>query len=677
MNIRRVYVYVVTAVTLNAVAWALIALLRNILTPGLHREQSVVVYSKEVMALQLAIIIIGLPIYLVHWLWAERLAQRDEEERQATLRGLYLYVMLTAFLTPFIANAYSFVQAALRLILGVERAIPTWRSELPSKDTLLFTLIAMLVLALLGGYHMWVIRTNRRTISDTATQDTIHRLYIYLFSFVGLVMTSVGVGNMLRWLLFRVGETAAVSTNEQSLIIALTELLVGIPVWLVFWWQAERMFNQGDNVEQASALRKFYLYLVIFLAALGTVGSLTTLLAGLFRRLLSLESQGDVRNVLSVLITTAVIWAYHFVVLRQDTKAMPEGQPQAGVRRLYWYLIAGIGLMALLVGIGGDISVFIRSLFGQDELFMKNFLLEQLAWFTATLIAGLALWLIPWRNIQAECAGSEPEAAQARQSWARKIYLYFYLLLATLTFLGAGVYILSQLVLLVIGGRTSRTLASDMAHAIAFTLMAIAVWSYHLTLIRHDGIRHDGKAVQTADTQLAEKVQVAVVDDENGRFGQILIAAIQQALPHAILHPIGLTAEASAAMNSEESPTPLADILANSQIIVGPWTMATPYVNHGDTDLDALAAIATSPAHKLLIPKPEPDWDWSGIGAWETETAVQQTIRSVKQLISGQPVKEKKRYGLGTAVAIGFGIFALLNLAPLLFLIPLYIFGGF
>ena len=70
--------------------------------------------------------------------------------------------------------------------------------------------------------------------------------------------------------------------------------------------------------------------------------------------------------------------------------------------------------------------------------------------------------------------------------------------------------------------------------------------------------------------------------------------------------------------------------------------MATPYVNHGDTDLDALAAIATSPAHKLLIPKPEPDWDWSGIGAWETETAVQQTIRSVEQLISGQPVKEKK-----------------------------------
>jgi hypothetical protein len=672
MNIRRVYVYVVTAVTLNAVAWALIALLRNILTPILHREQSFVVHNIETMALQLAIIIIGLPIYLVHWLWTERLAQRDEEERQATLRGLYLYVMLTAFLTPFIANAYSFVQAALRLILGVKLAIPTWSSELPSEDTLLFTLIAMLVLALLGGYHMWVIRSNRRTISDTATQDTIHRLYIYLFSFVGLVMTSVGVGNMLRWLLFRVGETAAVSTNEQSLITASTELLVGIPVWLVFWWQAERMFNQGGNVEQASALRKFYLYLVIFLAALGTVGSLTTLLAGLFRRLFSLESQGDVRNVLSVLITTAVIWAYHFVVLRQDTKAMPEGQPQAGVRRLYWYLIAGIGLMVLLVGIGGDISVFIRSLSGQDELFMKNFLLEQLAWFTATLIAGLALWSIPWRNIQAECAGSEPGAAQARQSWVRKIYLYFYLLLATLTFLGAGIYILSQLVLLVIGGRAARTLVPDMAQAIAFALLAVAVWSYHLTLIRRNV-----DAGQTTEMQLADKVQLAVVDDEDGRLGQALITAIQKAFPNAILHPIGLTPEAVTVMHTGEPSPPLAEILANSQIIVGPWTMVTPYVNHGITDPNTLAAIAASPAQKLLIPKPELNWDWAGFSGWETETAVQQTIRSVKRLISGQPVIEKKRYGLGTAVAIGFGIFALLNLAPLLLLIPLYIFGGF
>lgn len=671
MNIRRVYVYVATAVTLNAVAWALIALLRNILTPSLHREQSIVVYNKEVMALQLAIIIVGLPIYLVHWLWAERLAQRDEEERQATLRGLYLYLMLTAFLAPFIANAYSFVQVAFRLILDVQRTIPAWSSELPSEDTLIFTFIAMLVLALLGVYHIWVIRTDRRTISNRETWDTIHRLHFYLFSFVGLVMTSVGVGGMLRWLLFLVGETA-VTINEQSLITALTELFVGIPVWLIFWWQAERLFNQGVEEEQASALRKFYLYLVVFLAALGTVGSLTTLLAGLFRRLLSLDSQGDVRNVLPVLITTAVIWAYHFVVLRQDTRTLPEVQQQAGVRRLYWYLIAAIGLMALLIGIAGDISVVINSLFGQNVLDLKTLLIEELSWFTAVLIAGLAVWLIPWHNIQAECADPSPAGVQARQSWVRKLYLYFYLLLAALTFLGAGVYILSQLVLLVIGGRTTRTLVPDVAQAIAFAVLAVAVWSYHFTLLRRKS--DEGQPIKT---QWADGVQVAVVDDGDGRLGQALIASLEQTFPTAVLHAIGLTPEANAAMSTEAPATPLAEILGSSQIIIGPWTIATPYVNHGEIDLDALTAIAASPAQKLLIPKPELNWDWAGLSSWETETAVQQTIRSVKHLISGQPVKEKKQYGLGTAVAIGLGIFVLINLVPLLFLIPLYLFGGF
>ncbi len=673
-NIRRVYVYVVTAVTLNAVAWALIALLRNLLTPALSPGRGIIVYNKEMMALQLAIIIIGLPLYLVHWLWAERLAQRDEEERQAPLRAFYLYAMVTVFLAPFIANTYGFVQSGLRLLLNAEQTIPAWSSELPSQDNLIYTATAMLVLALLAGYHLWVIRTNRQVISDTETWDTIHRLAIYLFSFAGLIMTSVGVGNLLRWLLFGVGKSG-ISTNEQTLITALTALIVGIPLWLVFWWQAERLFNQGGKQEQASVLRKFYLYLVIFLAALGTVGSLTTLLAGLFRRLFSLESQGSAGNVLSVLITTAVIWAYHFVVLRQDTQALPERQQQAGVRRLYWYLIAGIGLMALLIGIGGDISVFIRSLTSQNSLFIKNTLLDQLSWFTAVLIAGLVVWVIPWKNIQTELAAPEPTGTQARKSWARRIYLYFYLLLAILAFLGAGIYILSQIVLLIIGGRTSRTMVPDIAHAIAFAVMASAVWSYHITLIRRDG-----KALQSSHTPLveeAEAVHVAVVDDEDGRFGQKLITAIHQAIPNAILHPIGLTPAAVAVMNNVEVPETTTEVLAIAQIIVGPWTMMTPYVNHGDTDLTTLAAISSSPGHKLLIAKPEQNWDWVGIGEWQTETAVQQTIRSVKQLIAGEPVKEKKGYGLGTAVAIGFGVFALINLTPLLFLIPMALFGGF
>jgi hypothetical protein len=129
-------------------------------------------------------------------------------------------------------------------------------------------------------------------------------------------------------------------------------------------------------------------------------------------------------------------------------------------------------------------------------------------------------------------------------------------------------------------------------------------------------------------------------------------------------------------MNNVETALPTGELLATAEIIVGPWTMATPYVVHGQTDLNMLAAISASPAHKLLIPKPEPDWDWAGVEEWQAETAVQQVIYSVKQLIAGQTVKAKKAYSLGNAIAIGLAIFVLISLLPFLFIIPLRLLGS-
>ncbi len=126
LNIRRVYMYLISAISLNVVAWALIALLRNLLTPGLNQLSGGINYNLTTVALQLAVIIIGLPIFLAHWIWAQRLAQREKEEQQAPLRLLYLYVMLTAFLAPFIANAYAFLKSGLRLLLNFDLPIPTY-----------------------------------------------------------------------------------------------------------------------------------------------------------------------------------------------------------------------------------------------------------------------------------------------------------------------------------------------------------------------------------------------------------------------------------------------------------------------------------------------------------------------------------------------------------------------
>jgi len=84
-NIRRWYVFLVSAIALQTVAWAIITLLRNLLVPGLNPASGGVSFAAEVVAFQIAVIVIGLPIYVVHWLWAGRLAESDREERIAKI----------------------------------------------------------------------------------------------------------------------------------------------------------------------------------------------------------------------------------------------------------------------------------------------------------------------------------------------------------------------------------------------------------------------------------------------------------------------------------------------------------------------------------------------------------------------------------------------------------------
>jgi hypothetical protein len=86
-TVRRWYIYLVSAISLQAVAWAIITLLRNLLISRLDPPPTSI-------AFQIAVILVGLPIFLAHWLWGQRLARKVVEEREATLRRFYLYGMM-------------------------------------------------------------------------------------------------------------------------------------------------------------------------------------------------------------------------------------------------------------------------------------------------------------------------------------------------------------------------------------------------------------------------------------------------------------------------------------------------------------------------------------------------------------------------------------------------------
>jgi hypothetical protein len=537
--VRRVYVLLVSAISLQAVVWAIIVLLRNLLLSELNAPPSTI-------ALQTAVIVVGLPIFLVHWLWAQRLADDDQEERVAALRRFYLVGIMAAFVVPFAANAFSLLQVILRQLLGVERPFlghPT--------DSLAASFIyygaAMLTLALFWLYQRHVFQQDRRRQQggETALQALALRLYIFAFAAAGLAMTSTALVLLLRWLLYQFGDVAAAAVaTTSSLANELTRLLIGLGLWLIFWLRAQRLFSDGPEMERESALRKLYLYTAVFLGTVTVVASATTILAGILSRLLRAPTSGNVREPLAVLIVMGVVWAYHAAVLYSDSRQSAERPQQASIRRLYRYLVAGVGLLALLIGLGGVVSIFFFVLDGDPFI---GSLRQALAWFIAAIMAGGLVWLLPWRQIQAEAAGENADGQAERHALVRKIYLYLFIFMATMVVLGTVIYIVSQLVELLLGSRSTASLLRDLGLALAYSLLAVGLWLYHGTILRRD----NRAAVQEERAGLST-LRVAILSGDQPALMERLRQGLQQKLPELQLHRL----PPAGSLAGETVPTP-------------------------------------------------------------------------------------------------------------------------
>lgn len=628
--VRRWYVFIVCAVSLQAVTWSVIALLRGVLVPGIHQ-------TPAAAAFRIAVIIVGLPVFLAHWLWQERIARREPAERESRVRYLYLYGMQASFLASFVSNGFYLVKAVLFPVLG--RAPVGY----PMTRLLLQNLIAMIVLALLWLWHQRILAEDTRTAPALEAAAPVRRWYVYGFSITGLTLMTLAFIRLLGWLMFQIGPHVFSITSPASEV---ARLLIGAGLWVVFWLWAGRLFHSADAEERESALRKVYLYAVVFAAVLLAVGCATAILAGLFRRLLDLPSSGDIRTPLSIIAGMAALWAYHAYVLRADAAVAGEAPRQSGVRRIYLYLMAGIGLAALLVGFGGDISVLIRSASGG---FLGRGIKEQLAWFTAALIAGLPVWLLAWRLVQAEAAAAPPAGSGERHALTRRIYLYFYLGVAALTVLSSLVFVVSRLLAQVLGAGRDSNLISNLAQTLAFSLVGIGVWIYHALLLRDDS-----RLNRLEWTEKLAAWRVAVVEPGNGQLGRALLDHLKQELPGLALDPVGLTPAAAAAMNADTSD--IVGRLSAAQVIVGPWMIAAPGTGTEGVSPEIAAAVAASPARKILIPARTESWEWAGVDFWKDEMLARHVTNAVRQAIEGKPVKPVRPLGAGAIIAIALGV---------------------
>jgi hypothetical protein len=455
---------------------------------------------RDTVSLWGALAIVGLPVWLLHWLWMERTARSDPRERASTLRRLYLYVVLAG------ASVVIAIMTAAILRIAFAELIGTSMGGWPLIDIarqLPFTCVASAVWLV----HWRVTAAERALdgVGERGGSATLRRWYLYGGAFGGLVVLLMGAQHVLDTLWI-----SAASLDGRALRAlpdSAAGALVGLGVWLALWIVLpSRLTQEARRDDSVGVLRSVYLFFGLAVGVVGALLGASQLLYYALGRLLGVEHPGGVGgNILeaaagpaSSVIVYGAAWAYQRRAVSRQASLFTEAPRQAGIRRLYTHLVALLAMSVLASGVGGLLWIL------GDAVVLGRFEHDLVALFSTMAIVGLPVWIWHWRPT--------PASAGESQSLARRLYVYFSLIFATLPLVGGVAAVIYRLIGLALGEPASVQLQTDVAHAIAIASLAAAIAGYHWRVLRADTRRAQPVAVaDTAPAPVAAPV-LAVVE---------------------------------------------------------------------------------------------------------------------------------------------------------------------
>jgi hypothetical protein len=512
-TIRRLYFYLVAIISMEVVVWGVIGLLRSIV------RGSDIVNGSEALAQALALIFVGVPIFLFHWLWSQNASAKDVEEKNASLRAIFLYAALLATLVPAVQNLFALINRAFlsTASLSVERAV------IGGSQSLTDNILAILINLLIAAYFWNILRNEWRTLRDTENFAEIRRLYRFIWMLYGLLMVIYGTQQALNYA-FILPSSVLGGIGRETIVNAIALLGIGTPIWFFSW----RILQEAlpDPAERESILRLGILY------ALALGGVITTLTAGgnlvyiLLNHLFGetgtwndfLQKIGDP---ISIGLPFGVMWAYYGYWLNQQFEFDANTTRRAGKKRLYFYILSVIGLAASFTGIA-SLLLFIVDM-GLDRTYLSDRgLSSSLAGALSTLAVGLPLWLMTWRPMQAEALGEGDGSEHARRSIIRRSYLYLALFAGVIGgMISAGVLIFTLINALLGGGNGS--IAKDALDSLILLILFAILLLYHLSVLRKDSASRS----IALDEKQAE-FDILVLHPGDGKFGESVRAAIEK-----------------------------------------------------------------------------------------------------------------------------------------------------
>lgn len=254
--------------------------------------------------------------------WWHWLREAAGGPRDALWHGYVLLVAVLGGLIAAVTAAGVSLGIALQWLIGEPAA---------SSAATHFARLPPALASVLVGVGVWRYHRHVLASGGAAGRTVPDRVYDHLAAFVGLVATAVGATMAIAaaiQLATPSRSLLAEPSGRNTLAVAITLLLVGSPLWVVFWQRIRGFVEVDPEVERRSPVRRAYLFVVFGATGVTAIVSFVVVLFVVFRDLLEGVLGGttvhELRIAIGLVLAAGAVSLYHLAVFREDRSVIRD-----------------------------------------------------------------------------------------------------------------------------------------------------------------------------------------------------------------------------------------------------------------------------------------------------------------------------------------------------------------
>ncbi|MDQ2965085.1 MAG: DUF5671 domain-containing protein, partial [Chloroflexota bacterium] len=454
---RRLYLYTVSLISLTVLAVGLFQLVEAVvitvldaLGPGTLLDDGAA--DRGRFSLAIALVVVGLPLFLSHWLLAERGARGDGassgQDRRSAIRAFHIAFVQAVAMVVIAIGAMGTIEWILGLALGAD-----------TFGTVADELAMALVVTPIWVYHGWLRGRNLRTGHLAGAAAWWSRLYRYGAAYFGSLALMFGLSSLiatvLRMLIGPSDFGGDADWWRRSLSGAVAATLVGTAVWWIHWRDAQLVVADTEAIgedDRDTRLRATYFGAVLLTTVSVVAFHAASVIGEIGRWLLGVAEWSGTSAFLETVVGPPIAtipfiagaWLSGRAHLREATGR--GAAARAATEGLTLHLVALVGLTFLAFGLAQLGGLLVQTVLGvSDNLFNR----AQVPWHAAQALVGLALWLPSWAAILRRRTGAGRSEGETVVSRA---YLYLVVGAALIVGVPSAAFVLYRTIDAALGG---------------------------------------------------------------------------------------------------------------------------------------------------------------------------------------------------------------------------------